>query len=172
MIDPMVWALSAAHPELRPAWLQAEMLAAVIVQLPPPPPMRERQSQPAPPPTLPPPPPRQVWEGPQIEVRAKLPKLLAEVAAKHNLSPHALKSHSRNSRLCAARFEFAYRAATETTLSYPQIGRAINRDHTSIIHAIRAYCKRNGLVTPRGLPPDKCQYVKGSGRGGRRYERT
>ena len=69
--------------------------------------------------------------------------ILREVAAKHNLRVFDLKSVRRRRDLVKARHEAAYRIHKETTFSLPQIGRILgDRDHTTILHAVRAHQKR------------------------------
>ncbi len=72
----------------------------------------------------------------------QLAQILTEVAAKHGVSVMAMISHRRPTVLARARHECWWRAREETAFSLPQIGRAYNRDHTSIIHGIRMHEKR------------------------------
>lgn len=89
--------------------------------------------------------------GPEIFATPfRLHNILCQVALAHSLMPEDLTSHRRTKHLIKARFEFCYRAVTETTASLPQIGRVLNRDHTSILSAAAAYCCRNALPFPRG----------------------
>ena len=76
--------------------------------------------------------------------------ILREVAKKHSLTREQITSRRVQRPLVLARHEFCYRAFTETKASLPQIGRMIERDHTTVIHAIAAHCERNGLTFPKG----------------------
>jgi len=88
------------------------------------------------------------WDG--LSTNQKLSRILFQAASAHGLSTTDLISKGRNAKLCAARFEYCYRAAMETTASLPRIGRLIQRDHTTILSAIGRYCDRKGLPYPRG----------------------
>lgn len=67
-------------------------------------------------------------------------KIINEVAAKHKVSAGEIKGPRRNRYIVAARFEAILRIHRELPhMSLPQIGRVFNRDHTSILHAIRKY---------------------------------
>lgn len=68
--------------------------------------------------------------------------IMAEVAAKHGYSVLQMLTHRKLGPLARARHEAYWRAREETDLSYPQIGKAYNRDHTSIMHGIRMHEKR------------------------------
>jgi ADP-glucose pyrophosphorylase len=69
-----------------------------------------------------------------------LRQIMEQTAAKYGVTVHDLKSNRRTrGALMQARFEVCWRAKTETYCSYPQIGRALNRDHTSAIHAVKHY---------------------------------
>lgn len=72
--------------------------------------------------------------------------IVEEVIDKHGISFGQLIGRQRSRPLCAARFEAYYRLSQETTLSLPQIGRALGgKDHTSVLHGIRKYRERNGI---------------------------
>lgn len=69
--------------------------------------------------------------------------ILDEVCAKHRITKEQICSHQRNREIVAARFEAYYRLSTETTMSLPQIGRALGgKDHTSVLHGIRTHKAR------------------------------
>lgn len=90
-----------------------------------------------------------------------LQKLLREVAADYGLSASALKSSRRFQTLCRARFEFCYRAFTETDASLTRIASIINRtDHTTVRNGIAVHCRHYGLEYPASLNLDywlKCR---------------
>ena len=85
------------------------------------------------------------WSNPQ-----KLKRIRREVARQHNLTEEDISGPSRKPELCAARYEYCYRAVVETTASLPVIGRFIKRDHTTIISAVGSYCVKHNLPFPRG----------------------
>jgi hypothetical protein len=82
------------------------------------------------------------------------PKTLADIAAevcrKHRVSLTAFRSPRRGQQFVQARFEFYWRARNETEKSLPQIGRYVNRDHTTIMHGIRKYEAALGLTSEGG----------------------
>lgn len=66
--------------------------------------------------------------------------IIRDVAADHGMTVAEMISHRREKRLVRARWEAAARLAAETPLSLQQIGRKLgNRDHTTILYAIRKY---------------------------------
>lgn len=70
-------------------------------------------------------------------------RILAEICAKHKTNMRELRSPRRNTYIVRARQEAAYRLVNEAPhLSLPAIGRMLNRDHTTILHSVRAYKKR------------------------------
>ena len=78
-------------------------------------------------------------------------QIAAEVADKHRISLFDLRSHRRSQPLVWARQEAMYRCRTETSKSYPQIGRFFRRDHTTVIHAVEAYQQRKARSGENGL---------------------
>jgi hypothetical protein len=64
-----------------------------------------------------------------------LRQILLEVCLAYRVIPNELVGPKRNKVLVLARAEFIKRARAETTASFPRIGRAINKDHTTVIHA-------------------------------------
>ena len=73
--------------------------------------------------------------------------IIREVATEHGLRVCDVIGPRRMKRLVSARFKAIYRVANERPdLSLPAIAKIFgNRDHTSILHALRAYADRNGL---------------------------
>jgi chromosomal replication initiator protein len=93
----------------------------------------------APPPKL-----ELVFEMPVFQSPAE--KILIEVAERHEVTVKDIKSHSHKMKMVHARQEAAYLMQKELKLSLPRIGRVIGkRDHTTILHAIRRYKKRNKI---------------------------
>lgn len=66
--------------------------------------------------------------------------IILQVCEEFGLSRSELLGQSRKESLVPARHEACWRIAKATSLSLPHIGSIFNRDHTSILHAIR---KRN-----------------------------
>ena len=82
----------------------------------------------------------------EIELRASMLKIqtpwrtiLNEVAKRHMISPKDILSNSRRNFIVVARQEVCWRLHKELKMSLPQIGRRLNRDHTTILHSLRAY---------------------------------
>lgn len=73
-----------------------------------------------------------------------LHQIIREVADKHGLTYAELMSHRRDRAIAWPRQEAMYRCAKETSASLPMIARIFNRDHTTIIHGVRAYSERMG----------------------------
>ena len=77
-------------------------------------------------------------------------QLAREIATKHGLTPEVIFSRVKDDFTVMARQELAWRlsrivrADGRRRFSMPQIGRYLDRDHTTIIHAIRAHEKRMG----------------------------
>lgn len=67
------------------------------------------------------------------------------VEGRHKVSYDDILSKSRKARFVKARRELCFILRTYLHLSYPQIGEIINRDHTTIIHAVREFSKDNIL---------------------------
>lgn len=64
-----------------------------------------------------------------------LKQILLEVCLAYRVIPNELVGKKRNKVLVLARAEFVKRARNETDASFPRIGRALNKDHTTVIHA-------------------------------------
>ncbi|MGV8840475.1 MAG: helix-turn-helix domain-containing protein [Bauldia sp.] len=78
-------------------------------------------------------------------------RIIAEVAAKHDIPTHDILSDQRARALIPARHEAIWRCVMETPLSLPAIGRVFNRDHTSIGHAVMRHHLTTGAPLPRGM---------------------
>ena len=82
------------------------------------------------------------WEGgPEVNMSEPVYKrILREVAEKHGVTVNDILSSRRAARIVHARQETVWRMKTETTFSYPEIGRRLGgKDHTTIMHALRRY---------------------------------
>jgi hypothetical protein len=73
--------------------------------------------------------------------------IVREVAAKHGLSERSLLDPCRQRAYAWPRQEAMYRIFTECPhISYPEAGRRLGgRDHTTVLHGVRAHCQRNGI---------------------------
>lgn len=91
------------------------------------------------------------WSAPGVaEIDPLLADLLRIVAAAHRVKRHEMWSACREVRIVEARAEFCYRAARRPNLSICDIGRAIDKDHSAVRHAIGRYCESWRLPMPRG----------------------
>lgn len=78
--------------------------------------------------------------------------IVREVAEEHGLTAIDMRSGSRVRRLAHVRQAAMYRLMVETELSFVQAGMLLGgRDHTTILHGVRAHCRRHGLPLPRGM---------------------
>lgn len=69
-------------------------------------------------------------------------QIIKEVSLQHGVSVAEMLSDIRSAGVVKARFEAIYRIRNERKLSWAQIGRQFNRDHTSILHGYRQHKKR------------------------------
>lgn len=65
--------------------------------------------------------------------------IVEDVAEKHGVSFETMKGDNRRKGVTAARFEVCARLYAETGMSLPQIGRLLNKDHTTVLHGIRRH---------------------------------
>lgn len=73
-------------------------------------------------------------------------RILEEVAAKHDVTVADIRGPRRRIEISHARQEAMYRLYSERkNLSLPMIGRMLSRDHTTVMHGIRAHAKRADL---------------------------
>lgn len=63
--------------------------------------------------------------------------ILAQVARQHGHTIDLLKSNRRGCQLPIARQEAMRRLRFELQLSYPAIGKILNKDHSTVMHAIK-----------------------------------
>jgi hypothetical protein len=64
-------------------------------------------------------------------------EVIERVAGEHGFTLGVLRSPSRSPRLVRARWAAMAAARSETDASLPQIGRILNRDHTTVLHGLR-----------------------------------
>ena len=62
-----------------------------------------------------------------------------EVCKKHGIQMQFIRGENRSKPTCAARHELCYRLYTETGMSYPQIGRFLSKDHSTVLHSVRRH---------------------------------
>jgi hypothetical protein len=96
-------------------------------------------------PELPPPPePIEETRPPAMTIVTPAWKIIIqEVCAKHGLRLPEVLGGRRSKPIVIARHEAFYRLSTETTMTLPQIGyRMGGKDHSTVIHGIRAYKAR------------------------------
>lgn len=75
--------------------------------------------------------------------RDKARQIVREVAFKHGFTVEQIVSLSRPPDLCAARNEVYHRLRTETTWSFPSIGRFLGgRDHATIMHGANKHARK------------------------------
>lgn len=69
-------------------------------------------------------------------------RIILQVCNKHGITYTEIISPRREVRLVRARHEAMWRLKQETAMSFPSIGRRFNRDHTTVLHAVRVYEER------------------------------
>lgn len=74
--------------------------------------------------------------------------VIKAVASAFGLTPAQLRGPRRDPYIVRARFEAYHRLREELELSLPEIGRAMHRDHSTIVHGIRTHLARRPLVSP------------------------
>lgn len=79
-----------------------------------------------------------------VSTRKKLSEIATEVCKKHEVSMDCLKGNRRNRPEVRARQEFCWRARRETNKSLPQIGMFINRDHSTVVYAVKKHAEIAG----------------------------
>lgn len=75
--------------------------------------------------------------------------IIQEVCMSRGLTVAQFFSSAKVALFAAARQEVCYRLAVETDLSLPAIGRLIQKDHSTVMHAINRYCEINNVTHPR-----------------------
>lgn len=82
-----------------------------------------------------------LWKG-MIRTDPTMAEIAAQVAAERRISVAELKGGRRDAFLAQARQEAMWRMREQDRWTLPQIGRFFNRDHTTVLHGIRAYARR------------------------------
>lgn len=76
------------------------------------------------------------------------PGLLALAAATYRVDTSAITGHSRDRAAVQARHAVIWTLRAETDLTYVQIGRLFQLDHTTVIAAVRS-CEAKAVADPR-----------------------
>jgi len=85
----------------------------------------------------------------RLEIRQHWRAILREVAEKHGCAIDQITGPRRSKGVSRARQEAMYRMRMETPLSYPAIGARLgDRDHTTVIHGVKAHAKRANAPLP------------------------
>lgn len=79
--------------------------------------------------------------------RSKAVIIILDVCERHKVLAADLKGPSRKLFIVHARWELAYRLRHELQWSFPKIGLLLNKDHSSIIHAVKECGLRGGLMS-------------------------
>lgn len=82
--------------------------------------------------------------------------IAAEIARKHGITVADLKNDSQARRYAWPRQEAAYEMRERLGRGWSQIGRFLNRDHSTICTAYKKYAQRAGLDAKGG--PKSCMY--------------
>lgn len=80
---------------------------------------------------------------------ARIREIAVEVMLRCGFRVHELFLPGRDRAMARARHEIMYRAVNETSLSLPQIGRFLGRDHTTVLHGLRKHAERIGAEARR-----------------------
>lgn len=84
-------------------------------------------------------------------MRKSVADVLRETAEKHGIHMRDMVGPSRLRQFAWPRQEAMFEAYVQCPhASYPTIGRLIGgRDHTTVLHGVRAYCERTGISYDR-----------------------
>jgi chromosomal replication initiation ATPase DnaA len=87
--------------------------------------------------------PEQWWRRLQYRTIGKPSDVsLREVAARHGVTPDAIRSRDRSYRVCAARQEWMHALTRGMGFSMSQAGRITGRDRTTVLHGVRKHEQR------------------------------
>lgn len=73
--------------------------------------------------------------------------IIEDVLAKHQVAFREMTSSTHEARVVHCRWEAYYRFRMETDLSYPQIGRLLNKGHASVMRGVVKYVEMTGADT-------------------------
>lgn len=74
--------------------------------------------------------------------------IITEVCRRSGYSVIAIVGHDRSQSIARYRQEISYLVRALTTLSLPELGRIMDRDHTSILHQVSVFRERHKLPDP------------------------
>ena len=83
---------------------------------------------------------------PVISLRLVASKTLAEVCHHYDVHPDDVTGDDRTPTIAFARFHW-YFALKDHGLSYPEIARLVQRDHSTVMHGVRKFAHAAGVVT-------------------------
>jgi len=69
-------------------------------------------------------------------------RILEQVAARHGLCSNLILGKCRSAEIVEARWEVFWRLRHELGWSYPRIGKFMNKDHSTAIHACQRMAAR------------------------------
>jgi chromosomal replication initiation ATPase DnaA len=72
-----------------------------------------------------------------------------EVQNETGMTLEDLRCQVRSKAYVNARQMFVYRVMRDTENTLPQIGKFLHRDHTTVLNAVRQYCKKHDVPQPR-----------------------
>lgn len=79
--------------------------------------------------------------------------LAKQICDEHGADFDEVCGDRRFQHLVLIRQEIFYRIRVELGMSYPEIGKRFNRDHTTILHGVRRHAKRFNLEVPTDALP-------------------
>ena len=79
-------------------------------------------------------------------MKIKMKELLIVVAAHYDVPPSEIIGRSKRARYTKPRQAFCWLCRLKLEKTYPEIGRFLKRDHTTIIHAVRK-CRQEKWVS-------------------------
>lgn len=88
-----------------------------------------------------------VEEAPAVPV-PNWKRILSECSAKYGVPIEAIVGASRSRAILPARYEAAYRMVMEAGMSYPSAGKRLNRDHTTVLHAVKRHVEAHPELAP------------------------
>jgi chromosomal replication initiation ATPase DnaA len=63
--------------------------------------------------------------------------IIKEEVKRYRISLDYLRGDTRTNHLVNIRHYIIWRVRTETGMSFPELGKLLNRDHTSVLHAYK-----------------------------------
>jgi len=77
-----------------------------------------------------------------ISPASRIEGIVREVCVARGVRRDELFSRRKEDRIAHARHEVCWRARNETSLSYPQIGKLLGRDHTTVMNGYKTHAAR------------------------------